>query len=104
MIWLALVLLLLLIGSVWLNVKTIRQNLQLNDQREELVDVIKESLDHLDDIYGNIARAAEIPVLSDEPIIRDLLSDIKRAKNAVLAIAGKVVIYGEDKGSPEGDE
>ena len=90
---------LLLAGSVWLNIITIRKNLELNDQREALVDTIEESLDVLDSCYGHIAHAAEIPVYSDEPIIRELVADIKRAKHAVLAIASKVVIYGEEKDS-----
>lgn len=105
MIWFALVVLtLLLIGSIWLNIVVIRKNLVLSDQREQLVDVIEESLDLLDESYVSIAHAAQIPVLSDEPVIRDLISDIKRAKNAVLAIAGRVVVYGENKDSVERDE
>jgi len=97
MIWVLVVLLTLaLAGSIWLNVITVRKNLALADQRETLVDTIEESLDILDECYTAIAATAEIPVLSDEPVIRDLVSNIKRAKNAVLAIAGKVVMYGED--------
>jgi len=104
MIWVLVVFLLLLsAGSSWLTYVTIKKNLVLNDQREELVDTIEESLDMLEDIYERIAAAAEIPVLSDEPIIRDLLSDIKRLKNAVLLIASKVVVYG-DNGEEEEDE
>jgi hypothetical protein len=99
MLWLIIVFLMLcLAASVWLNVHVVRKNLILADQREELVDTIEVSLDTLDNCYSNIARSAEIPVLSDEPVIREVLSDIKRAKNAVLAIASKVVIYGEEKG------
>ena len=86
----------LLALSVYLNVVCIRRNLELNDQRERLVDQIEESLDVLDECHMRLAHNAEIPVLSDEPIIRELLADIRRAKNAVLAIASKVVIYGDD--------
>lgn len=105
MIWVALVFLVLALGaSVWLNVVTIRRNLQLNDQREELVDQIEESLDLLDDCYDRLARNADIPVLSDEPVIREVVADIKRARNTVLAIASKVVTYGADKDAADGDE
>lgn len=106
MIWYVVgtLLLLLLVGSIWLNVVVVRKNLALNDQREQLVDQIEESLDLLDEIYQRLAYNAEIPVLSDEPIIREVLADIKRAKNAVLAIAGKVVIYGEEKDAQDDDE
>lgn len=105
MIWVVLVLLaLMLAGSIWLNVTTIRKNLVLNDQREELVDQIEDSLDMLDECYTRLVHNADIPVLSDEPVIREVVADIKRAKNAVLAIARKVVTYGNDKGTDDGDE
>jgi hypothetical protein len=104
MVWLLLVVIASLLGgSIWLNVHTIRQNLALADQREALVDTIEESLDTLETVYNSIAHAAEIPVLSDEPIIREVLSDIKRAKNAVLTIAGQVVVYGQEKGAIAGE-
>lgn len=97
----AIFMLALLGGSLWLNVRLVGKNLVLEDQREELVDQIEESLDMLDDVYTKIAHSAEIPVLSDDPIIKDLLHDIRRAKNAVLAIASKVVIYGTEPGEKD---
>lgn len=96
-------LVLLLAGSVFLNVVVIRKNLTLSDQREFLADQIEESLDVLDGCYIRLKHNAEIPVFSDEPIIREVLGDIKRALNAVLAIASKVVIYGEDTYADEGE-
>lgn len=105
MIWFVLAfLVMMLAGSVWLNFVTIKKNLVLADQREELVDQIEESLDMLDECYTRLAHNAEIPVLSDEPVIREVIADIKRARNAVLAIASKVVTYGEEKGAEDGDE
>lgn len=95
---------LLLTASIYVNVKVIKTNLVLSDQREQLVDQIEESLDMLDECYTRMAHNAEIPVLSDEPVIREVISDIKRAKNTVLAIAGKVVTYGDERGAPKGDE
>lgn len=98
MAWFLLALVTLLLGgSAWLNFITIRKNLELSDQREALVDTIEESLDELDDCYSRISRIADNPVYSDEPSIRELVSDIKHVKNAVLAIASKVVVYGEEK-------
>lgn len=86
----------LLACSIYINVVSLRRNLELSDQRERLVDVIEESLDVLDACHIRLAHTAEIPVLSDEPLIRDVVLDIKRARNAVLAIASKVVVYGDD--------
>jgi len=104
MIYFFIVLLMVLLSvSFWINVVLAKKNLMLEDQREALVDEIEESLDDLEVIYDNIAHAAEIPVLSDEPVIRELLADIKRAKNAVLAIASRVVIYGSDMNEKDED-
>ena len=100
MIWFVLIMTLLTLGgSVWLNVFVIRKNLQLADQRENLVDTIEESLDVLESCYDSIRHNSELPVLSDEPVIREVMADIKRAKNAVLAIAGQIVIYDTEKGA-----
>jgi len=85
---------LLLACSIYLNMVTVKQNLALSDQREDLVDQIEESLDMLDTCYARLAHHAAIPVLSDEPVIQDVIRDIKLARNTVLAVASKVVAYG----------
>ncbi len=105
MLWAwAIIATILLIGSIWLNVRTVRQNLELNDQREDLVDQIEESLDMLDHCYSRLAHHSELPVLSDEPIIQDVVRDIKLARNTVLAVASKVVTYGGEKKEEEAEE
>jgi hypothetical protein len=91
--WLVIALLVLLAASCWLNYVVIGKNLALNDQREELVDQIEESLDMLDTCYSRLAHHSSIPVLSDEPIIQEVVRDIKLAKNTVLAVASKVATY-----------
>lgn len=102
MIWFVLIVLaLLLVGSVWLNVNIIRKNLELNDQREDLVDQIEESLDILDNCYSQLVHHSEIPVLSDDPIVRDVVHDIKLAQNTVLKVASKIITYGSDEKETE---
>jgi len=90
-----------LVASLWFNVYLVRKNLALSDQREELVDQIEQSLDMLDECHRRLSHNSEIPVLSDEPIIKEVIGDVRRAKNAVLAIAAKVVVYGQDKDSDD---
>jgi hypothetical protein len=94
MVWFLVSLAVLLVGSALLNVKLVQQNLVLSDQREDLVDQIEESLDMLDVSYQRLAHHANVPVLSDEPIIQDVVRDIKIARNTVLAVASKVAAYG----------
>jgi hypothetical protein len=78
-----------------------KQNLQLNDKHEELVDQLEESLDILDECYARITRASDMEVLSDEPIVREVMSSIRHAKHAVLMIANKIVIYDEPSAKKE---
>lgn len=103
--WLCVLVLLLLTTSIWVNVKLVKKNLALSDQREELVDQIEEALDMLDVAYGKLAQASEIPVMADDPVIRDVVATIQYARNAVLTIASKVVAYGtnDDDDEDEGE-
>lgn len=72
---------------------SVRQNLQYSEKLEELGDQIDESLDILNGCYQRIAKAAETPVLSDEPIVQQLISDIKLTRDSVLLVANKIVIF-----------
>jgi hypothetical protein len=101
MLWWAIIVTLLLIGAVWYGVVVTQKNLELNDQREALVDQIEESLDMLDNCFSRLDHHSKIEVLSDEPIIQDVVRDIKLARNTVLAVASKVVTYGSDKKDTE---
>jgi hypothetical protein len=69
------------------------------DKLEELGNQIDESLDVLDDCYHRIAKATEIPVMSDEPVIRELISDIKHVRMAVLLVANKLVLFDQEENS-----
>lgn len=85
--------LIVLACSIWFNVKCVRSVLLFNNKHEELVDQIEQSLDILDECYQRITKATEIPLASDDPIIKDLLLDIKHAKDAVLLVANKIVSF-----------
>lgn len=81
--------------------QSVRRNLELEDRFEEQGEQVDESLDILNDCYQRIAKVAEMPVTSDDPIIQQLLADIKIAKQAILLIANKVVTF--DRDEDEGD-
>jgi len=98
MIWILIALLVIfLIVSTYVNYIVIKQNLLLEDQRESLVDQIEESLEIFDVCYDRACTHAEIPVLSDEPMIKEVVSNLQLVRNAILAIASKVVTYGADE-------
>lgn len=74
----------------------IKRNFQLVDKIDELGDQVEASLDILDHCYKQIMHATELPVLSDEPVIRKVLQDIKGAKHAVLQVANMLVTFDAD--------
>lgn len=79
-----------------------RKNLQLDDKYEEMAEQVEDSLDILNECYQRIAKVAEMPVTSDDPIIQQLVGDIKYAKHAVLLVANKIVTF--DRTDDEDEE
>ncbi len=75
---------------------SIKRNLQLAEKVDELGDQVEESLDIIDDCYHRIVKATEIPVLSDEPVIQQLVADIKHTRHAVLLVANKLITFDQD--------
>ena len=50
-------------------------------------DAIEESLDVLDERYESITEVLEIPLFHDSPQIRQVHTDLRRSRDAVLSIA-----------------
>ena len=89
---LAVVLTVLLGISVYLMIKLGQRVLELEEQ-------VEQSLDVLDASYRSINSILEIPVMSDEPFVRRVLSDIENAQEALLLVANKISVF-----NPEEDE
>lgn len=66
---------------------------RLNDKLDELANQLEESLDIIDSCYQRISKTSQIPVVSDEPVIQQLINDIKEIKNSILLIANKLVTF-----------
>jgi hypothetical protein len=89
MIVFLLIMITLLIGFIiFLTSKLLR----LNDILEDTRDQVDQSLDIIDDCYGRISAVAEMPVTFDDPVVHQLLSDIKLTKHSLLLIANKITI------------
>lgn len=69
----------------------------------EIENQVEESLDILDESYQAIGKILETPVMSDDIFVRQVLSDIKSAHDAVLLVASKIVVFGgeDDEDSEE---
>lgn len=88
MITLGLLLLTITLGS--LLAFSVRKNLQLVEKLEEISEQVEESLDILDEYHQRIDLKSRTEVLFDDPLVKDLIQDIKGCKSAVLLIANKV--------------
>lgn len=75
--------------------------LDLNERFEELGIQVEESLDILNDCYASFSRAAETPLLSNEPTVIQLVNDIRKAKHAMLLIANKIVTFDDEEEDQE---
>lgn len=82
----------------------IKRNFKLEDKLDELGEQIEESLDILNDCYQRIAKVAETPIAMDDPVIRQLLNDIRYVRHAILLIANKVVTFDEPEQETEDEQ
>jgi hypothetical protein len=99
LIWIlasAIVVLLAALGAaVYFLIKIARKIWDLEDQ-------VEESLDILNETHQNVARISEMPVMSDDPTIRDVVANISKAKNAILLVANKIgASFGAEMMEPE---
>ncbi len=53
-------------------------------------DAIENSLDKLDERYGKIQNILDTPLFFDSPQVREVLSDIKECREAVLYVANQL--------------
>lgn len=53
----------------------------------KMQDAFEETLDVLDERYRSISKILEIPLFYDSPQIRQVVSDIKSARDTILAVA-----------------
>jgi hypothetical protein len=53
-------------------------------------DQVDECLDVLDDSYRGLNQALNHELFSDEPVVKQLVADVKDARDAILFVANKV--------------
>lgn len=80
---------------------SIKRNLEMADKIDELGDQVEETLDVIDGCYQRVAKVIEMPVATDDPVIQQLVSDIKYTKQALLLIANKIVTFDQNEEESE---
>lgn len=72
---------------------SVRRNLEFDTRFIEMGDQVEQSLDIIDECYRRVSIVAETPVASDDPMVQQLISDIKYTKQAILLVANKIVTF-----------
>lgn len=70
---------------------SIRMNLDYSDKLQEIKEATEEALDVLNTFYQRAAARAELEVMSDEPVVRELVTDLKGSRDAILLVANIIV-------------
>lgn len=73
----------------------LKKAIEYRDKLETLVSQIEESLDIIDLCYQKITKVSGLPIAIDDPIVQQLVSDIKETKGALLLIANMIVEFDE---------
>lgn len=71
---------------------------------ENAMEQIEDSLEILEVCKNKIEKKLKIDVLSDEPIVRDLIEDIKTSRHSILLISEKLSGIKEELGEEENEE
>ena len=85
---------------------SLRLNLQYQDKIESVSEQIEKSLDVLDTCYHRAAQRAGLEVFSDEPVVKELIEDIKETRDAILLVANLIIepLQGEEEKDNEQDD
>lgn len=80
---------------------SIKKNMQLYEELENINSQIDSSLEELDYLYKKIDKKTKIELFSDEPAIRELVEDMKQVKKVVMGISESLTSEKDDvdKGS-----
>jgi hypothetical protein len=70
---------------------SISKNVKLIEKLDRVAEQVEKSLDVIDTKYAKIAYIASTPVLSNEPQIKSLMSNVRDTKNAIIDIVNALV-------------
>jgi len=66
---------------------SIQKNIEFSDKMDDIQESVQTAIDILNEQHLAMDAKTKIEVFSDEPIIRELIRDIKIAKNSILVVA-----------------
>lgn len=86
--------------------RSITRGMSLIDKLEEVEEFIESSHDKLNDCHRVFEEKCKIEVFSDEPIVKELVSEMKDAKETLKTILDSIQEYSKEmkEGSMDEDE
>ena len=81
------VILILLLAVSFCLYWSIRKNLELTDKLDEIAERVESCLDTLDECQLRIDKKSKLEVFYDDPVVKELLQDMKSAREAVIFVA-----------------
>lgn len=72
-------------------VLSVRRNMSYMETIENTAEQVQTSLDVLDECYRRASDRAALEVMSDEPVIREMVKDLKDSRDAILLVANLIV-------------
>jgi len=80
---------------------SIKKNFELLEIIEGYGEQITESLEDLNYYYGRIDKKSKIEIFIDEPVMRELVEDIKGTKKVIKNVAEKISVFLEEETNDE---
>jgi len=91
-------------GSTLLCIRSIGRNFELMGRLQEIDEALQSSIIILNAQHDIIDKKTKIELFSDDPIVRELVSDMATAKESVAAVAKLLDSVTEDEETPTEEE
>jgi hypothetical protein len=75
---------------------SVKKNIQLIEELEVINSQLDSSIEELDYLHKKIDKKSKVELFSDEPMIRELVEDIKQAKKIVMSISESFTVEKEN--------
>lgn len=66
---------------------SLKRNFELIDELEKITDKLDSSIVALEGCYKKIEKKSKLEVFSDDPIVKELILDMKEAKSTIMLIS-----------------
>jgi len=70
---------------------SVNKNLDQQDSIDTIRDMMQESINHLNNVFIKVEAKTKLEVMSDDPIVRDLVNDIRDARDTLKYVLDSIL-------------